>query len=27
LKQSYKSNGSWLGAQAGLTGAILAYLS
>lgn len=27
LKQSYRIHGSWLGAQAGLTGAILAYLS
>jgi NADH-quinone oxidoreductase subunit H len=26
LKQSYKAHGSWLGAQAGLTGAIFAYL-
>ena len=26
LKQSYKTQGSWLGAQAGLTGSILAYL-
>ena len=27
LKQSYKAQGAWLGAQAGLTGSILAYLS
>jgi NADH:ubiquinone oxidoreductase subunit H len=27
LKQSYKTQGVWLGAQAGLTGSILAYLS
>lgn len=27
LKQSYKTQGTWLGAQAGLAGAILAYLS
>jgi NADH:ubiquinone oxidoreductase subunit H len=27
LKQSHKAHGSWLGAQAGLTGSILAYLS
>jgi NADH-quinone oxidoreductase subunit H len=27
LKQSYRAQGPWLGAQAGLTGSILAYLS